>query len=102
MELVEGRNVVVRATNAQGMADSAFLITVVDMLLDYAVSLDGLTANPTHGQSAETGVPLTVTASGPSPGSAAEPVAFWFALPSSLADNKSKWNCIMSASPSRH
>ncbi|MEM9969498.1 MAG: putative Ig domain-containing protein [Pseudomonadota bacterium] len=52
-------NIVVRATNPQASADSAFQITVLEMIQDFTATLSGLTANPTHGPSAEDGVALT-------------------------------------------
>lgn len=67
-------SIVVRASNAQGSADSAFSLTVADMPLSFDATLTGLTANPTHGASAETGVPLTV-----------ETANFSGALPGSIA-----------------
>ncbi len=71
---VSGRNIVIRGTNDQGSADSAFLLTVLEVLLNFTPTLTGLTANPTHGPSAQTGVELTAGAtdfSGPTPGSIA-------------------------------
>ena len=55
-------SIVVRATNAQGSADSGFSVTVVEMILDFTPTLTGLTSNPTHGLTAETGVPLSAGA----------------------------------------
>jgi hypothetical protein len=58
------RNLIVRGTNAQGSADSGFSVTVLAVLLDFTATLSGATANPTHGASAQTGVPLTAGATG--------------------------------------
>lgn len=70
--------VVVRAVNAQGSAESAFTLTVQTMLVDFTAALDGLTANPAHGPSAQTGVTLTAVASGYS-GAAPGSVAYQWA-----------------------
>ncbi len=64
--------IVIRATNTLGFAESAFSLTVADMLLTFDAVLTGLTNNPTFGPSAESGVTLTAVASnfsGPTPGS---------------------------------
>ncbi|MEM9342560.1 MAG: putative Ig domain-containing protein [Pseudomonadota bacterium] len=69
-ELTSGRNIVIRATNSFGFADSAFGLAVNP--LEYSISLTGLTSNPTFGPSAQTGVVLTADASdfnGPPPSS---------------------------------
>ena len=52
-------DIVVRATNPHGSAESAFALTVLEMILEFTPTLAGLTANPTHGPSAEDGVTLT-------------------------------------------
>lgn len=52
-------NIVIRATNPQSSADSAFTLTVLEMIQDFTATLAGLTTNPTFGPSAETGVALT-------------------------------------------
>ncbi|MEL7393037.1 MAG: putative Ig domain-containing protein [Pseudomonadota bacterium] len=63
------RTLVIRATNAQGFADLAVTIETFALLLEAEVT--GLTNNPTHGPSAQTGIPLSATVAsfnGPPPG----------------------------------
>ena len=54
--------IVVRGSNGNGFADSAFSLHVVDMLLTFTANLSGLTDNPTHGLVAQTGVDVTASA----------------------------------------
>ena len=71
-EAVSGLNLVIRGTNPHGVADSGFTLTVQTMLLDFTATLSGATVNPTYGDTAESGVPLTAGAigfSGATPGS---------------------------------
>ena len=65
-------SIVIRATNTLGFAESAFSLTVADMLLTFDAVLTGLTTTPTFGPSAHSGVTLTAVASnfsGAQPGS---------------------------------
>ena len=66
--------IILRGTNGDGFVDSAFLLSVVDMLLTFSASLSGLTNNPTHGPAAQNGVPLT-----------ASPASFSGTAPSSVS-----------------
>ena len=54
--------VVIQASNSHGTADSGFSLSVQEMLLDFSATLDGLSANPTYGPSAQSGVVLTAIA----------------------------------------
>lgn len=65
------KNLVVRAKNSKGSTDATLILTTFDLVL--TVNLGGLTNNPTHGPSAETGVTLTASIcgfNGPPPGQA--------------------------------
>lgn len=63
------RRIVIRASNGAGSVDSAFTLEV--FAPSFMAALNGLTPNAEFGPSAQTGVPLTATAStfdGPPPG----------------------------------
>ncbi|MEL6104152.1 MAG: Ig domain-containing protein, partial [Pseudomonadota bacterium] len=67
-DLTPGRFIVIRASNTFGFADSGFVLEVV--ALSFTPELTGLTNNPTHGLSAQTGAQLTANAvdfNGPPP-----------------------------------
>ena len=70
--------IVVRGSNGQGSADSAFTLTVQVTQLDFAATISGLTQNPTHGLSAQSGVQIVAAAGGYS-GVAPQSVSFQWA-----------------------
>lgn len=56
--------IVVMATNILGSAESAFVLTVEAMVLNFTANLSGLTDNATYGPSAEDGREVSAVASG--------------------------------------
>lgn len=105
--------VVVRASNTAGAVESAFQLGVSAMLLQFRAELSGLTANPTHGATAESGTALQAEAldfSGAAPtqigyqwktretGAIAGAVQSSFAPNAALLDGQTLY-CTISAAP---